>query len=78
MVMSNVVELKKHPKRVRAIELLVCEPDITNKELAKRLHVTEVTISKSSLSTPRWDFSSSRDWWGKSNISRPKFSATCH
>jgi len=44
--MSNVIELKKHPKKVHAIELLVCEPDITNKEMAKRLHVTEVTITR--------------------------------
>ena len=44
--MSKVVELKKHPKKVHAIELLVNEPDITNKELAKRLHVTDITITR--------------------------------
>ena len=44
--MSNIIELKKHPKKVHAIELLVSEPAITNVELAKRLKVTEVTITR--------------------------------
>ena len=44
--MSNIAELKKHPKKVNAIELLVAQPDITNIELAKKLDVNVVTITR--------------------------------
>ena len=44
--MDNLLEIKKSPNRVLAIELVALNPSITNKELSKELKLSEDTIKK--------------------------------